>query len=53
MSDEEHSDSEFYYPDDEQEEYDTSFHQFFIKRRTTERTLRTSSKTLKTARKKL
>ena len=31
MSDEEHSDSEFYYPDDEQEEYDTSFHQFLSK----------------------
>ena len=28
MSDEEHSDSEFYYPDDEQEEYNTGFHQF-------------------------
>ena len=28
MSDEEHSDSEFYYPEDEQEEYDTNFHQF-------------------------
>ena len=28
MSDEEHSDSEFYYPDDEQEKYDTNFHQF-------------------------
>ena len=28
MSDEEHSDSEFYYPDDKEEEYDTSFHQF-------------------------
>ena len=28
MSDEEHSDSEFYHPEDEQEEHDTSFHQF-------------------------
>ena len=28
MSDEEHSDSEFYNPEDEQEEYDTSLHQF-------------------------
>ena len=28
MSDEEHSDSEFYYPDEEQEEYDISFHKF-------------------------
>ena len=28
MSEEEHSHSEFYYPEDEQEEYDTSFHQF-------------------------
>ena len=29
MSDKEHSDcDEFYYPEDEQEEYDTSFHQF-------------------------
>ena len=31
MSDEEHSDSEFYYPEDEQEEYDTNFHQFLSK----------------------
>ena len=28
MSDGEHSDSEFYYPEDEQEKYDTNFHQF-------------------------
>ena len=28
MSDEEHSDSEFCYPEDEQEEYDTNFYQF-------------------------
>ena len=28
MSDEEHSDSEFYCPKDEHEEYDTNFHQF-------------------------
>ena len=28
MSDEEHSDSEFHHPEDEQEKYDTSFHQF-------------------------
>ena len=28
MSDKEHFDSEFYYPEDKQEEYDTSFHQF-------------------------
>ena len=27
MSNEEHSDSDFYYPENEQEEYDTSFHQ--------------------------
>ena len=35
MNDEEQSDSEFYCPEDEQEEYDTSFHQFL-----SERTLR-------------
>ena len=28
MSDEEHSDSEFHHPEDEQVEYHTSFHQF-------------------------
>ena len=28
MSENEHSDSEFCYPEDEQEEYDTNFHQF-------------------------
>ena len=28
MSDEKHSDSEFYYLEDEQVEYDTNFHQF-------------------------
>ena len=28
MSDEEHSDSEFYHPDDKQEEHDPGFHQF-------------------------
>ena len=28
MSDKEHSDSGFYHPEDEQEEYDAIFHQF-------------------------